>query len=230
MAWDRYAYVYNNPIIYNDPSGHDADCGIGDSYCGSLRREYMHSDWQKHLTFKKFIAGKDAYNFYYKYEDKAFEDTYIGEDKDSIMWARIYSEDVLHRPFEPISDFMVLDRIEIARDEKDFDLFYKLATGFALLEWMSSDKGFGGGYGGQQGWTFGRNHTTQKWANQMNNRGWTVLQIDEAILLGEQFPAINRVNPNNSATRFVHPVTGRSVVMDDVTFEILHIGGDGYGY
>ena len=22
LAWDRYGYAYNNPVIYNDPSGH----------------------------------------------------------------------------------------------------------------------------------------------------------------------------------------------------------------
>ena len=28
--WDRYAYVRNNPLIYTDPNGHDADCGISE--------------------------------------------------------------------------------------------------------------------------------------------------------------------------------------------------------
>gem|GEM_PF-6060438 len=26
LAWDRYAYVYNNPIRYSDPSGHCPEC------------------------------------------------------------------------------------------------------------------------------------------------------------------------------------------------------------
>ena len=33
QSWDRYAYVNNNPVRYNDPSGHDVDCGIGESGC-----------------------------------------------------------------------------------------------------------------------------------------------------------------------------------------------------
>ena len=36
LAWDRYGYAYNNPVIYNDPSGHDVDCGIGDSSIDGL--------------------------------------------------------------------------------------------------------------------------------------------------------------------------------------------------
>jgi RHS repeat-associated protein len=33
QAWDRYAYVNNNPLRYNDPNGHSVDCGIGEPNC-----------------------------------------------------------------------------------------------------------------------------------------------------------------------------------------------------
>jgi RHS repeat-associated protein len=33
QAWDRYAFVNNNPVRYIDPTGHSVDCGLGDSYC-----------------------------------------------------------------------------------------------------------------------------------------------------------------------------------------------------
>jgi RHS repeat-associated protein len=33
QAWDRYAYVNNNPIRYKDPTGQGVDCGIADSGC-----------------------------------------------------------------------------------------------------------------------------------------------------------------------------------------------------
>ena len=29
QGYDRYAYVLNNPVRYNDPSGHNENCGIG---------------------------------------------------------------------------------------------------------------------------------------------------------------------------------------------------------
>lgn len=64
----------------------------------------------------------------------------------------------------------------------------------------------------------------------MRRRGWTAEQIDEAFADGEPHEAINNIHPDNGATRFVHPVTGRSVVLDDATQEVIHVGGDGYVY
>jgi hypothetical protein len=64
----------------------------------------------------------------------------------------------------------------------------------------------------------------------MAKRGWTEEQIDDAIARGRKFPAPNKVNPGHSATRHVNPETGRSIVVDDVTGEVLHVGGDGFEY
>lgn len=120
---------------------------MGDSYCSGLKREYNFSDWQKHLPFKNFLKGKEAYNYYYKNPDAAFRDTYIGDEKDSVMWARIYSEDVLRSNYEPIPDFMVLDKIELARENGNQEQFWALLFGFGISQWLSADKGYGGAGG-----------------------------------------------------------------------------------
>ncbi len=83
---------------------------------------------------------------------------------------------------------------------------------------------------GQPSWKLGSNHSAQQWQNQMTQRGWTPNQITEAVQNGQQFPAVNNVNPANAATRYVHPTTGRSVVVDNVTEEVIHVGGDGFVY
>jgi hypothetical protein len=33
LDWDRYLYVRNNPLKYNDPSGHNPECGPDGIYC-----------------------------------------------------------------------------------------------------------------------------------------------------------------------------------------------------
>jgi hypothetical protein len=65
-----------------------------------------------------------------------------------------------------------------------------------------------------------------KLRKQMHKRGWTDEQIREAMRTAG-VPARGKVNP---ATRYVHPVTGKSVVVDAVTGEIFHVGGEGFVY
>ncbi len=64
----------------------------------------------------------------------------------------------------------------------------------------------------------------------MEQHGWNPQQVTEAIKGGQQFPAVNKVNPANPALRYVHPQTGQSVVQDTVTKEIIHFGGPGFKY
>ena len=64
----------------------------------------------------------------------------------------------------------------------------------------------------------------------MDQRGWVPQQVTEALQTGQQFPAMNLVNKANPAIRYVHPVTGQSVVQDTVTKEIIHFGGPGFKY
>jgi hypothetical protein len=61
---------------------------------------------------------------------------------------------------------------------------------------------------------------------QMARRGWTAAQIVEAL----QTPGVPIRGKKGPATRYVHPSTGRSVVVDDATGEVFHVGGDGFEY
>jgi len=71
--------------------------------------------------------------------------------------------------------------------------------------------------------------TPEKLTRQMGARGWTEAQILEAVERGAAYRAINRETAG-AATRYVHPETGRSVVIDDATGEVIHVGGDGFIY
>jgi len=63
----------------------------------------------------------------------------------------------------------------------------------------------------------------------MRQRGWTIRQISEAHERGERHAAVNS-ETGGPATRYVHATTGRSVVIDDQTGEVIHVGGDGFIY
>lgn len=86
------------------------------------------------------------------------------------------------------------------------------------------------GTDGTPSWRLGANHTAEQWRNRMRQRGWTADQIEEAVRHGQRFEAVNNINPSDGATRYVHPTTGRSIVLDDATGEVIHIGGDGFVY
>ena len=61
---------------------------------------------------------------------------------------------------------------------------------------------------------------------QMRKRGWTDEQVREALATT---PVASR-GKRGPALRYVHPVSGKSVVVDEATGEIFHVGGEGYRY
>ncbi|MFN3838344.1 MAG: colicin E5-related ribonuclease [Brevundimonas sp.] len=69
----------------------------------------------------------------------------------------------------------------------------------------------------------------EKLRRQMVGRGWTDDQIAEAVSKGVRVSTANR-ETDRPATRYIHPVTGRSVVIEDESGEIIHVGGDGFIY
>jgi hypothetical protein len=60
----------------------------------------------------------------------------------------------------------------------------------------------------------------------MVSRDWTEQQIREALETAP-VPAIGK---QGRALRHVHPVTGKSVVVDARTGEIFHLGKEGFLY
>ena len=65
-----------------------------------------------------------------------------------------------------------------------------------------------------------------KLRRQMRKRGWTETSIREALAT-TPIPAGGKLGP---AWRFVHPSTGQSVVVDQASGEIFHLGGQRYRY
>ena len=72
-------------------------------------------------------------------------------------------------------------------------------------------------------------NVTTKIEGQMRARGWTPEQIQEAFANGQQVPAVKKAT-GGPATRYINPTTGQSVVIDDATGQIIHVGGPGFRY
>ena len=60
----------------------------------------------------------------------------------------------------------------------------------------------------------------------MEQREWTPDKISTTIAKGKKSPAPNKVNKENTATRYEHD--GKFVVRDDKTKEILQVSGDDF--
>jgi hypothetical protein len=105
-----------------------------------------------------------------------------------------------------------------------------MAAGGPVSKFLGKVGRYIGFAGKESKWVFGAGKSEAKWAAQMERRGWNPGQITEAVGDGARFPAENLINKGNSATRYVHPGTGRSVVLDDVTREVIHVGGEGFKY
>ena len=64
----------------------------------------------------------------------------------------------------------------------------------------------------------------------MQKRGWTVAEIHEAYDKGTAYPAVDETANSTAATRFVHPTNGKSVVINNATGRIIHVGGKDFLY
>ena len=61
---------------------------------------------------------------------------------------------------------------------------------------------------------------------QMQRREWTDVELLEALMT---IP-LHANGKKGAALRYVHPRTGKSVVIDAASHEIFHVGGEGFRY
>src|SRR5690606_33523517 len=56
-AYDRYAYVKNNPVKYTDPSGHRVSCGDGGAgVCGGDTLDFLVDEYYgKHISEAEYL-------------------------------------------------------------------------------------------------------------------------------------------------------------------------------
>ncbi len=226
QSWNGYAYARNNPLLYVDPTGETYQiCQADETNCAEITNRQYQQQVRGNQSFI-VIGGK----IYARNEDGKPGELvgtaeYTGQDlpQEAIDIAggvtdRLVSGDavaaalVVHTATDAIVGGIVVGKI-------------LAATGKLFLPKFSRLLASGG-----RTWRLGKHKSAAKFQRQMKERGWTNDQIDEAVATGQRLPAPNKVNPANSASRYVHPKTGRSVVIDENTREVLHVGGDGFVY
>jgi RHS repeat-associated protein len=248
QSYNRYAYTFNSPLSFVDPSGFGAIENLR-NLPSSVER-WANSGWERLVsgTRENMEPGRGGAEFggpldpsgantpvpqggsFQSFEEwvvrqpdflPAYVD-YLAE-REGLLNRRGLAETLVFGGDSPETFRWILDT-QIADLDRAFACTHfdcgieSVAPELYLL-----------GAGGVTRWVLGKAKSATTWANQMAKRGWNDKQITEALSTSG-IPARNAVNPGNPATRHVHPTTGQSVVIDNKTNEIIHLGGKDFDY
>ena len=201
-----YSYCSNSPTNFLDPRGLDKQNGL---------------PWYDRLALYAALRTAEAQGIVLSGLGANAADIYLAALLNSLMEFGMGtlqfpsaighlgegSGRFLSRPSLETSPGMLMDISIIAS---------ALAAGFSAIS---------GSEGG------GINPTLDEHAIQsMQKRGMTYKQIQEAVQYGDAYSAIDKTAGGQPATRYVHPQTGRSVVINNQTGKVIHVGGEGFKY
>jgi RHS repeat-associated protein len=211
-----YAYCADNPVKLVDPSGEEIWEPDGK---GGWIAQKGDNAWTLHkdagISYEKAIELMKAQGFEFTDNDQKVK-VQVG-DRVQVTNTSSDRYDIPYRP--PASG-----RIEFSPFNVEDIILISIPVKYGV-------KKIGNlifRYRAARSWKLGSFKTAQKWSNQFAKRGWTEGQITTTIKTGKSFPQTNKVHPLNGATRFENLQNGKSVVIDNKTYELLQVGGNGF--
>jgi RHS repeat-associated protein len=209
---NRYAYAANDPVNLSDANGHATGCGAA---CKEANDKAAEKRKQQAELEKKMQAAKALEKHLKPGAYKANARLLSAAPPDVAAAAQNMFEHRfdIHESWGP--DDLLPTKLGLK-----LGAGVGVGVGKVVLDSVAK---------ATTKWTLGSSKSATKWSNQMAKRGWTENNIGEA-LAQKGIPTRNAVNSGNTATRHVHPSTGQSVVIDNNTNEIIHIGGKNFDY
>ena len=208
-----YVYCANNPVKLVDPNGEDVWKPDGK---GGWIAQAGDNAWTLHrdagISFEKAIELMKAQGFVFTDNDQKVK-VQVG-DRVQVSEPSYNKYDIPYRP--PASGRIDYSPFNV----EDIVLL------FVPVKWKVGDLLFR--HKAAKFWRPGSHKSETKWLNQFANRGWTPEDVTYTIKTGKSYPATNMINKANGATRFQNPKTGKSIVIDDKTYELIHVGGENF--
>lgn len=208
-----YVYCANNPVKLVDPNGEDVWKPDGK---GGWIAQARDNAWTLHrdagISFEKAIELMKAQGFVFTDNDQKVK-VQVG-DRVQVSEPSYNKYDIPYRP--PASGRIDYSPFNV----EDIVLL------FVPVKWKVGDLLFR--HKAAKFWRPGSHKSETKWLNQFANRGWTPEDVTYTIKTGKSYPATNMINKANGATRFQNPKTGKSIVIDDKTYELIQVGGENF--
>ena len=230
QSWNLYSYVENKPLNHVDPDGHDCiytlsqtsnlvTVAVERGACSGDNGTYISGTIDVNSLKYNGQTGDLSYSF----QDSSGEKGGVG---------------VIALNAPPPPGQLSSDQAQI--------LSQAGAMGMAGVKWAAIEMGkqaLGIGFGRLAAWGIESalaakaakaaeeavdvNNLSNKIVRQMTGRGWTKQEILDTVREGDAYPATNK-DTGGPATEYVSRSTGKFVVIDNKTGEVLQVSKAGY--